>query len=157
MTGYLAKPFRVDDLSAILARHGRPRPDAVKEESSRPEPLVVDTAHLDETITLLGRDEAERIRRDLRLKAPSWLETLQREAAAANWLAAAKTAHALISDAAPLGLYKLVAACRAIETACAADDVAAASTRIQAMPAIIDQSLARLAKIVVERRLVADD
>jgi two-component system, sensor histidine kinase and response regulator len=125
MDDYLSKPFRLDDLTAMLRRWGRPAKEtAITDEAPAPVPeqlgasraFTLDVAALESIRTFPG---GVRILADsvtaYRRSAPEQLSSMRTGVETGNWAEVRRHAHTLKSSSAMLGIAELATVLRQIE------------------------------------------
>ena len=126
MDDFVAKPFKLEELAAVLHRwtpSGRDRPDRPDrrpgQESAGPiEPPTIDPAALDALAALHAEAEPDSVKEILGTfvqDTPSQIATIQAALALGDWPAAHQLAHALEGMSSQLGARRLAALCAAIQ------------------------------------------
>ncbi|MBI5163532.1 MAG: response regulator [Magnetospirillum sp.] len=108
LDGVVLKPFRVEDVAALLGRRRRERP---------PPQALIDRGGLAGDSAILGRERMRSLAATFRISGAADLERARALAANADWLALAPQVHRMTSAASSLHLTALAAHCRALETA----------------------------------------
>ncbi|EME69611.1 Signal transduction histidine kinase [Paramagnetospirillum caucaseum] len=139
--GCLAKPFRLDDMSRLLAGVGEERPDAGGG------PSLVAVAGLLSDMGDLGRDRLVGLVELFRSSSSADLAALRTHAQAGRLAEAGQLAHRMASAASSLHLVPLAAKCRSVEDAARAEDP---NTPVQAeeLADLWERSLAAVGRVL---------
>jgi len=163
MDGYLAKPFQVAELQALLEQSRSlesappaPRDPAAEEEEearcgSFAPPSVLDPkwiAELQEVEDATGRPLVSQLIDDFLADESRLLTELREAVAAGDRETAERLAHSLKGSAATLGADRLAAVARAAENAFAAGELADAAARIEHLA----EELARVEPLLLEQK-----
>jgi PAS domain S-box-containing protein len=138
MDDYIAKPFRRDELAAVLARW-LPAPTATAAPPAGPSP-VLDRSALQALRPALVAQLVSLFRE----QAPQHVRTIQAAAAQADPAALARAAHTLRGEAGQLGAVELHELCTRIERLARTEGVEAARPLVAALPAAIERAFAAL-------------
>ena len=145
MDDYLAKPFDMDTLEALLAGlvHPEPGAAAVPGVQSTAPPDTPTAAALHRLASQLGAQEARQIAAIWLEEAPGRLSRLQQAFDKSDWVAAGREAHALRGASALFGMSAVAENCTALETAARSGSLVPEDCA-RKLPASVQQSIADL-------------
>jgi CheY-like chemotaxis protein len=142
MNGYVAKPFRLRELVAALARWSDGQPFAPLADASATNAPVIDRLMIDELVDHMGSDDTAQVLGDAARALPERVRRV--EEARANAATLARAAHDLASTAATAGLIELSSLGQRVERLCAEGDFQGAQSAARDAPAALARALAAL-------------
>jgi HPt (histidine-containing phosphotransfer) domain-containing protein len=157
MNDHVGKPFRRDDLHAVVARWAAERPAQESAQRSAKRPAVTPTFSQEESsrmptldqqtygglVAVMGRERVLRLLEQLMAKLEEWVSDAHATPEERQQLA--REAHAMVSSAGMLGFAALSTSCADLERAC--EEGAAVAEVLSRVQAARAEALAEIAAL----------
>jgi signal transduction histidine kinase/HPt (histidine-containing phosphotransfer) domain-containing protein/ActR/RegA family two-component response regulator/HAMP domain-containing protein len=147
MDGFLAKPFREEQLLAALTVHRgvhQPAPSPSKSAGPKSQAAHFDRDTFDGMVTMLGPGVVREAAEDFHRLVPELVGELEAAVSGGDMGAAAEAAHSLKGAAAQIGLANVAEFCRQLEIAAKAVDAGRVIALAASLPATITDGEALL-------------